>query len=123
MFLVSNEKIAPGSGSRNDFTSEQWTNLNAFVARLTSLSSSIPAFDYSLYAIWSLRSAFEGAEMDPAHAEAGKVWFLYAKDIIEQLSQEEKSFEGKLAAPGSKYSEKEWVGFSPDRLGIWKAAL
>jgi len=114
---------APGSGSQNDFSPEQWTNLNAFVARLTSISPSVPIFDYSLYAIWSLRAAFEGTETQAAHVDAGKVWFLYAKDIIEKLSEEKKTFEGRLAAPGSKYSEKEWVGFSQERLNIWKASI
>ena len=120
--MPADKRTAPGSGSQDDFSREQWTNLNAFVARLTALSPSIPVFDYSLYAIWSLRAAFEGTETDPALIDGGKVWFLYANEILDKLSQEKKTFEGRLAAPGSKYSGKEWVGFSPERLNLWKAA-
>jgi len=62
-------------------------------------------------------------ETHASRVDAGKVWFMYAKDIMERLSQEKKTFEGRLAAPGSKYSEKEWVGFNPERLEVWKVAL
>lgn len=120
---MANRKTAPGTGARNDFSPEQWTNLNGFVARLTSLSPSIPIFDYSIYAIWSLRAAFEGTETSAAHIDAGKVWFRYAQEVIEKMSREKKSFEGRLAAPGSKYKDKEWIGFGPERLHIWQAAL
>ncbi|TVY53513.1 hypothetical protein LCER1_G003426 [Lachnellula cervina] len=115
---------APGSGCRNDLSAEQWCNLNAFAARLTSVSQSIPAFDFSLYAIWTLRSAFEGTdEPSLTDADAGKVWFLYAKDTIGRLSGEEKIFDGKKAKSGDKYEDKEWRGFSPERLEVWEAAL
>ncbi|KAG9248255.1 hypothetical protein BJ878DRAFT_413222 [Calycina marina] len=113
----------PGSGSQRCFTPEQWTNINAFVARLTALSSSLPVFDYSLYAIWSLRAVFEETEVDEALASAGEVWLQYSRAAIEKLSCAEKTFEGRLAAPGSKFRDKDWVGFNMERLGIWQAAL
>jgi hypothetical protein len=95
--------------------------LNAFVARLTSLSSSIRAFDFSLYAIWTLRTALEGTSIaQPADVDAAKVWFLYAKDTLETMSGEEKTFEGKIARPGDKYKEKGWRGFNAERLRIWQ---
>lgn len=115
---------APGSGSKNDFSPGQWCNLNAFLARLTALSQSIPAFDFSLYAIWTLRSALEGTEKAPSVDEdAAKVWLTYAKDIIERLSQEEKTFDGKMAKGGDKYKDRDWRGFNAQRLEIWQAAL
>lgn len=110
---------APNSGSKDDFSAEEWVNLNAFAARLTALS--IPAFDFSLYAIWTMRSAFEGNEPTDEAAEAAKVWFLYAGDVIERLSEEGKSFDGMIAKPGEKFREKAWRGFCVERLGVWRA--
>ncbi|KAH8669728.1 hypothetical protein BGZ60DRAFT_528200 [Tricladium varicosporioides] len=115
---------APGTGNRDDFSAVQWTNLNGFVARLTALSASIPAFDFSLYAIWTLRSAFEGSnEASAADIDAAKIWFKYAKDKIEELSHGRKSFEGPVARGGDKYRNKGWKGFTNERLAVWLAAL
>ncbi|CAG8954380.1 hypothetical protein HYFRA_00006006 [Hymenoscyphus fraxineus] len=118
---------APGTGDKNELPAEQWSNLNAFLARLTSHSPSIPAFDFSLYAIWQLRSAFEdesgGSEAD---VDAAKLWFVYAKGLIEKLSKEGKSFDGnnnKIARGGDKYRDREWKGFNLERLEIWQNAL
>ncbi|KAH7418302.1 hypothetical protein BKA64DRAFT_700832 [Cadophora sp. MPI-SDFR-AT-0126] len=114
---------APNSSSKDNFSTIEWTNLNAFVARLTalSLSLSIPAFNFSLYAIWTLRSAFETSSGDAAAVEAAKMWFLYAGEAIEQLSRDGKSFEGAIAREGEKYAGKGWKGFSEERLAVWKA--
>jgi len=115
---------APGNGCKNDFSAEQWCNLNAFAARLTAVSQSIPVLDFSLYAIWTLRSAFEGTdEPSSADVDAAKVWFLYARDTIKRLGREEKIFDGKKAKGGDKYKDKEWRGFNPQRLEVWEAAL
>ncbi|KAH7360622.1 hypothetical protein BKA65DRAFT_473766 [Rhexocercosporidium sp. MPI-PUGE-AT-0058] len=113
---------APGSSSKDDFSATEWVNLNAFVARLTALSLSIPAFDFSLYAIWTMRSAFEGSESDDAAVGAAKMWFLYAGEFIEKLSREGKAFDGRIARGGENYGEKGWKGFCEERLEVWKAA-
>ncbi|TVY92557.1 hypothetical protein LAWI1_G001620 [Lachnellula willkommii] len=74
--------------------------------------------------VWTLRSAFEGTEgPSSTDVDAAKVWFLYAKDMIERLSREEKTFDGKKAKGGEKYKDKEWRGFNPQRLEVWEAAL
>jgi len=114
---------APNSGSKDDFSASEWTNLNGFVARLTalSLSLSIPAFDFSLYAIWAMRSAYEKNEADAAAVEAAKIWFVYAKEAMEKLSRDGKSFEGPIAKAGEKYADRDWKGFSEERLAVWKA--
>jgi hypothetical protein len=114
-------EIEPSTDNKNAFSEEQWTNLNAFVARLTALSSSIPAFDFSLYAIWTMRTAFEGDEIPESHVEAAKVWFLYAEETMERLSREEKTFDGKVAVGGDRFKDKEWRGFSAERLEVWRA--
>ena len=74
---------APNSGSKDDFSVSEWTNLNGFVARLTalSLSLSIPAFDFSLYAIWTMRSAYEKNEADAGEESAGiATWSIIAEE-------------------------------------------
>ncbi|KAL5348751.1 hypothetical protein ACLOAV_006171 [Pseudogymnoascus australis] len=87
---------APGTGSANDFSGSQWRNINAFLARLTSLSPSTPAFDFSMFGLWTLRSAFEGTgEASPADMDAAKVWLEYAGDVLVKLSNEGKSFPAK----------------------------
>ncbi|KFY83882.1 hypothetical protein V500_09811 [Pseudogymnoascus sp. VKM F-4518 (FW-2643)] len=114
---------APGTGSANDFSASQWRNINAFLARLTSLSPSTPAFDFSMFGLWTLRSAFEANEPSSADADAAKVWFEYAGDVLTKLSSEGKSFPAKVGAGGSSYADKEWTGFNPQRLEVWQAAL
>lgn len=119
----ANINTAPGTGSANDFSGSQWRNINAFLARLTSLSPSTPAFDFSMFGLWTLRSAFEGTgEASPADMDAAKVWLEYAGDVLVKLSNEGKSFPAKVGAGGSRYVDKEWTGFNPQRLEVWQAA-
>ncbi|KFY21738.1 hypothetical protein V493_07159 [Pseudogymnoascus sp. VKM F-4281 (FW-2241)] len=115
---------APSTGSADDFSASQWRNINAFLARLTSLSPSTPAFDFSMFGLWTLRSAFEGTnEPSPADVDAANVWFEYAEDVLTKLSKEGKSFPAKVGAGGGSYADKEWTGFNPQRLEVWQAAL
>ncbi|OBT97215.1 hypothetical protein VE01_04624 [Pseudogymnoascus verrucosus] len=114
----------PSTGSANDFSASQWRNINAFLARLTSLSQSTPTFDFSMFGLWTLRSAFEGTgEASSADVDAAKVWFEYAEDVLTKLSNEGKSFPAKVGAGGGSYADKGWTGFNPDRLKVWQAAL
>ncbi|EPE33956.1 hypothetical protein GLAREA_06969 [Glarea lozoyensis ATCC 20868] len=114
---------APGTNSNNDLSASQWQNINAFLARLTALSSSIPAFDFSLYAIWTLRSAFENEESKEVDRRAGEMWFLYAGEVIERLSREGKVFDGKIAREGGEFEGKGWRGFNRERLEVWKEGV
>ncbi|OBT80780.1 hypothetical protein VF21_00100 [Pseudogymnoascus sp. 05NY08] len=115
---------APGTGSANDFSASQWRNINTFLARLTSLSASTPSFDFSMFGLWTLRSAFEAtSEATPADTDAAKVWFEYAEDVLTTLSNEGKSFPAKVGAGGGRYADKGWTGFNADRLKVWQAAL
>lgn len=93
------------------------------MARLTALSPSIPAFDFSLYAIWTMRSAFEDNETDDDVIDAARMWFKYSGETIERLSHEGKVFEGPVARGGDKYRDKKWIGFSDERLAVWQTAL
>jgi hypothetical protein len=81
-------------------------------------------FDFSLYAVWTLRTATEGAnDSKLEHIEAAKVWFSYANESSESFSKEEKTFDGEMAKPGDKYKGKNWRGFTTERLRIWHTAL
>ncbi|ELR05939.1 hypothetical protein VC83_01565 [Pseudogymnoascus destructans] len=113
---------APGTGSADDFSASQWQNINGFLARLTSLSPSTPAFDFSMFGLWTLRSAFEANEASLADVDAAKVWFKYAEEVLTKLSNEGKSFHAKVGASGGSYADKEWTGFNHQRLGVWQAA-
>lgn len=74
--------------------------------------------------MWSLRSALECPnDASPADLDAAKAWFIYGEDIIRKLSNEKKSFTGKMGIGGGDFADKEWTGFNPQRLEIWQAAL
>ncbi|OBT69217.1 hypothetical protein VE03_01861 [Pseudogymnoascus sp. 23342-1-I1] len=99
---------SPDTNSANDFSASQWRNINAFLARLTSLSPSTPVFDFSMFGLWTLRSAFEEiGEATRADVDAAKVWFEYAEDVLVKLSNEGKSFPAKVGASGSSYADKD----------------
>ncbi|KFY23019.1 hypothetical protein V493_06157 [Pseudogymnoascus sp. VKM F-4281 (FW-2241)] len=111
-------------GFNTDYSASQWHNLNAFIARLTSLSPSTPEFDFSLFGLWTLKSAFEGTnEGSPADADAAKLWFMYAEDVLTNMSNEGKSFPNKLGAGGTNFADKDWTGFNTERIEVWKSAL
>lgn len=120
----TNIEPAPGSDSNSEFSPDQWTNINAFVARLTAISPSKSVLDFSLYAIWTLRLTLEETEdVEIKDLSSARVWFLYAKDVLEKLSKDLKTFDGNMAKPGYKFKEKDWRGFTLERLEIWRAAL
>ncbi|KAI5200168.1 hypothetical protein E4T39_05828 [Aureobasidium subglaciale] len=119
-------------------TRDTWINVNAFVARLTAAAVNehggerpgYNALDYSLYGIWSLRSALEedlsnlpGKTTVDASLGAAAVWILYAGATLKGLSDSEKSFSGKVAKPGFNCKDKEWRGFTKDRWQLWAKEL
>lgn len=71
-----------------------------------------------------MRTALEEEEKPTEGAiAAAAVWFKYASPVIFKFCKVSKEFEGKLAAPGSRFKEKEWKGFSEDRWNTWKQRL
>ncbi len=112
---------------------DRFINLNAFAARLTTLSAQPPhtalephpTFDYSLYAIWTLRSALEdpvlaSSAAATANTLAAAVWWLYAADPLWAMTARERRFERKVAAPGSSQGvNPDWRGFNRDRFDLW----
>lgn len=100
-------------------TVEEWTNVNAFVARLTAAG----VRDFSLYAIWSMRETLE-TEITPEQLDkllpASATWVLYAgKQLYESEEEWPKSpREGDPASGGPLWSGKR--GFCRERWSSWK---
>ena len=108
-------------------------NQNAFLAQLTALASlddPKDPFDYSLYALWTLRTALE--DTPPKDAPAGRVaaavrlaeiWIQFAGDALKKLSAKKLPFEGNMGNPGDKYADRDWKGFNEDRWAVWMEGL
>ncbi|KXH56883.1 hypothetical protein CSAL01_06131 [Colletotrichum salicis] len=105
-----------------------WINLSAFAAQLTAradLTNPQDPFDFSLYGLWALRSAFE--EEQAADAAEGQTiatrlayqWTVHAKDALYKLSTKSRDFEGKSGKPGSKFADREWKGLNEERWQSW----
>lgn len=119
-------------------TRDAWINVNAFVARMTAAAvnahggerQDYGALDYSLYGIWSLRSALEeerenlpGKTTIDASVGAAAAWILYAGPTLKGLSDSNKTYSGKVAKPGSKFKDQDWRGYNNDRWQLWKKEL
>jgi hypothetical protein len=107
----------------------QWININAFLARLTAEnaeSSPEGSLDFSLYGIWALRDALEGVEniwVPSYKKDTAKVWIERAGLTMRKLSEQQRQFQGKMAAPGEGYSSKEWKGYNNERWEAWNSRL
>jgi hypothetical protein len=64
----------------------------------------------------------EGESSDVA-LTAAAAWLLYGAQALRDYSVQNKSFEGKVAKPGSAFSSEEWYGFCEARWGAWKQML
>jgi len=119
-------------------TRDTWINVNAFVARLTAAAvnphggerQGYNALDYSLYGVWSLRSALEedlsnlpAKTTSDASIGAAAVWMLYAGPTLKGLSDSDKTYSGKVARSGFKYKDHEWRGYTKDRWEAWTKEL
>ncbi|KAG9824433.1 hypothetical protein KCU98_g16193, partial [Aureobasidium melanogenum] len=119
-------------------TRDSWVNVNAFVARLTAAAinehggerQGYSALDYSLYGVWSLRSALEeerenspGKNTIDASVGAAAVWIAYAGPTLKGLSDSNKTYSGKVAKPSSKFKDQEWRGYTKDRWQTWEKEL
>ena len=104
---------------------EKWVNMNAFAARLTSMSSPSDSLDFSLYGIWTLRTALEDqnpeTKMPPPHSiVAACVWMVYASAAMWDRSATEHVYNGKTAREGTTLRGKEWRGYSKERWELWR---
>ena len=111
----------PSTGpSHPDYmTVEQWTNLNAFVARITAAGVS----DYTLYAIWSLRDTVEtevtAAKLD-ALLPASAMWIEYSGRKLYESDEEwpVSPTQGNPAGGGPLWTGKS--GVCKERWRLWK---
>lgn len=116
---------------------QKYNNLAAFLARLTVVAHTkcVMELDFSLFALWDLRSAFEEeyeAETKalPEHAYAtgailqASVWMLHCPDVIRDHCKEQKNFPDRNGVAGKKYElEHDWKGYNEERWRIWKAGF
>ena len=103
------------------------TNKTVFLARLTALSTKGDALDYSLYALWAFREAFEeecpaSYNAEPAIRNAA-VWIEYAGKTLWRLAVENREFSGRMGIPGKKFADKPWRGFTEERWNVWRAGF
>ncbi|WYZ43993.1 hypothetical protein EsH8_VII_000429 [Colletotrichum jinshuiense] len=107
-----------------------WDNLSAFAAQLTAradLNDPQDPFDFSLYGLWTLRTAFE--EEHPADADTAAavrqayLWIIYSGDALQKLSAKDREFDGKTAKAGGKFGDREWKGLNDERWGVWADAF
>jgi hypothetical protein len=127
-------------------TSEEalcYYNKIAFLARLTSASSnSVPdpetapgPFDFSLYALWAFRSAFEN-DVEPGvpriiRIRAASLWMIHCAErlwanVLIRRKFVHKATNYNRAEPGRRYyreKKRRWLGFNPERWNIWIQGL
>jgi hypothetical protein len=100
----------------------KWTNINAFAARLTAAQ----VVDFSIYAIWAMRSALEtpienikGEELNGT-LQAASVWLqLFGSQMHNSRQMWEKSRQqGNMAGGGPLYEGPS--GFCQERWRLWR---
>lgn len=131
----------PENEEVDESVKDKWINVNAFIAKLTAAAwedssfetqsgfePAYTALDFSLYGIWTIRSALEeklpakGNTVD-AQLGAASAWVIYANPVLGKLCEEGKQFQGKVARPGSQFKTKEWRGYHQERWEIWQEEL
>ncbi|TLD04058.1 hypothetical protein PgNI_11147 [Pyricularia grisea] len=102
----------------------KFNNQSAFLARLTALAHSEGTtkspLDYSLYALWSFRDAFEQSSQTLAAAKNSAIWINYASDALQDLASKNQDLSDNIGSAGPEYRSKGWKGFNQERWGVWK---
>ena len=118
--------LSAASDNSDQGQKDRWVNLNAFTATLVAQlhSSAVDRPDYSLFCIWTIRTALEDQDQaSDVSIAAAAIWLIYASRAIWDFSQQSKSFDGKVAAPGASYTGLDWTGFSRARWDLWLQKL
>ncbi|KAL8411238.1 hypothetical protein RB596_000761 [Gaeumannomyces avenae] len=123
--------FSPSDTSATAAQQESFNNQTAFLARLT-LRADVERvdkrhpFDYSMYALWSMRDAFEepspnqqAQDKTPAIKNAA-VWLRYAGARLRDLSMAGSNLPDRTGVAGDLHSDKNWKGFQQDRWAVWK---
>jgi hypothetical protein len=81
-------------------------------------------FNYSLFALWSLRAALEDKPSEAVNnafaITAASIWIRYAGAVLRKLSAEGRTLDGNMGAPGGKFADRDWKGFNEERWTAWK---
>lgn len=105
----------------------EWSNLNAWTAALAeqAYQARKDEPDVSLFGLWTIRTALEEKTDTPPDASiiAANVWLRDAAAALSAVSRSEKTFEGKLAKPGPRFSDEQWRGFHVQRWDKWGQRL
>ena len=113
----------PSNLGKGPLPSDQWTNLNAFIARI--MASSVNRFDF--YPLKVLRHCLEQRRklIDlEANLPAATMWIIYAgawiyrSSLLERIDDVTPKYE-----PGKEYLRKFATMFSKDRWDFWKERL
>ncbi|KAK4226620.1 hypothetical protein QBC38DRAFT_479886 [Podospora fimiseda] len=105
---------------------QEWENITYFLAHLTVLDPSIKAFDFTLYALWILREAFESNEGDSEEAvKLAAIWINVAGERLKQLSEKHHDLVSRMGVAGPKYAQehRDWVGFNEERWELWRSGF
>ncbi|KZL71230.1 hypothetical protein CT0861_04824, partial [Colletotrichum tofieldiae] len=123
-----NFDVLDASASKEEKAS--WDNLSAFAAQLTAradLNDPQDPFDFSLYGLWTLRTAFEDehpADADVAAAvRQAYLWINYSGDTLRKLSTKNRNFEGNSGNAGGNFGGREWKGLNEERWAAWTEAF
>ncbi|KAI0308597.1 hypothetical protein OF83DRAFT_1180611 [Amylostereum chailletii] len=122
-FGLAARELWNGTPGEDGVTVEQWTALNAFVARLCQAGIT----GFISYPIWAMRDALEDetrTEDTPGLVPAAAVWVLCAGEWIHALSKEEGTDCQTRAERGgsARWKEGPW-GYSVGRWELWKDTL
>ncbi|GAB1317446.1 hypothetical protein MFIFM68171_07656 [Madurella fahalii] len=98
----------------------KWVNWTAFLAQLTGRGTC----DYSVFALWSLRTAFEETHPDGANTtlavKLAAIWILYAGEKLREMSAKGVTLDARLGVSTDKYADRGWRGFNQERWKAWK---
>ncbi|KAI0316195.1 hypothetical protein OF83DRAFT_284827 [Amylostereum chailletii] len=103
------------NGELEENTVEQWTALNAFVARLAQAEIS----NFDPFGIWAMRAALEDEATTGGWIPAAAVWVLYAGRRMYALSREEGREWTRATRGGARWKDGP-DGYSIGRWQLWK---
>ncbi len=104
------------------FPPDVWTNLNAFVARLTAAS----VMNFETYATWILRHTLEEERRDgevDGNLPAAAMWMVYTGRLLYHNAAKENAWSAERHRPDVQYLRKFDTRFCEERWGFWKERL
>ncbi|KAI1327661.1 hypothetical protein F5Y16DRAFT_190132 [Xylariaceae sp. FL0255] len=108
-----------------------WENKTAFIAQVMSRvpidhsEGAKNVFDFSVYALWAMREAFEGYEQQPSDTalRAACLWFIYTGEALLAKVEQGAILRDRVGFSHERFSQKGWRGFERERVDVWKNGL